>query len=279
MDDATHTLPITLQRARKASRISQLDLALRLGISQRHVSFVETGRSRPSRSLLLSWLQEIDCPLALRNAALLQAGYAPAYGAGAPDDPALRQATAALTRLLEAHDPMPALVLDAEWTVVRFNRGGLWLATLLMPFLASRPADAPLNMLDALAHPEGPVRCMTNLAEVGPALLAHLRQEAAATPALMPRVEAFAAVLKAKLGPRPAGFGLPSGRLPAPVLTTRFATPLGELAFFSLFTTFGTPQDISLASLRLEHIFPADEATAAIVRNAVDGFGSPPVTG
>ncbi|WP_075217759.1 helix-turn-helix domain-containing protein [Mongoliimonas terrestris] len=276
MDDATHTLPITLQRARKASRISQLDLALRLGISQRHVSFVETGRSRPSRPLLLAWLQEIDCPLAIRNAALLQAGYAPAYGSGDPDDPAWRQAHAALAGLLDAHDPMPALVLDAGWTVVRFNRGGLWLATLLMPFLADRPAGAPLNMLDALAHPDGPVRSMTNLAEVGPALLAHLRQEAAALPALTPKVETFAALLKARLGPRPAGLGASPGHPPAPVLTTRFATPVGELAFFSLFTTFGTPQDISLASLRLEHIFPADPATAAIVRAAVDGSGRPP---
>ncbi|WP_181706099.1 helix-turn-helix domain-containing protein [Chthonobacter rhizosphaerae] len=271
MDDATHTLPITLQRARKARRISQLELALRLGVSQRHVSFVESGRSRPSRALLMAWLDEVETPLALRNAAMLQAGYAPAYGDGGADDPALGHARAALTQLLEAHDPMPALVLDADWTVVHANRGGLWLAATLMPWLADMPAGARLNMVDALVRPDGPIRFMTNLAEVGPALLSHLRHEAATHPALTPRVEAFAGALKARLGrqrrPDPPGGCRPL----SPVLTTRFATAHGDLAFFSMFTTFGTPQDIGLASLRVEHIFPADEATARIVRAAVAG--------
>jgi transcriptional regulator with XRE-family HTH domain len=113
MDGFPQPLPQTLQCARKARHVSQLELSLRIGVSQRHVSFVESGRARPSRELLTRWLQELDAPLGLRNAALLQAGFAPAYRATTLADPDLAQANAALQQLLRAHEPMPALVLDA----------------------------------------------------------------------------------------------------------------------------------------------------------------------
>jgi transcriptional regulator with XRE-family HTH domain len=263
------SLPLTLRRARRLHRVSQLELSLRLGVSQRHVSFVESGRARPSRILLLAWLEELGASLATRNDALLQAGFAPAFGETANEALPGTQAGQALAQLLLAHEPMPAFVLDPLWTVRQANRGGMWLATLLMPWIATLPAGAPLNMLDALIHPEGPTRSMLNLREIGPSLLAHIRHEAVSHPALAPKAEAFAALLASRhgdlAGPRwaDAGSALP------PALTTRFGTPLGELAFFSMFTTFGTPQDITLASLRVEHIFPADEATARIVREAV----------
>ena len=267
MTALTHTLPATLQQARKARRISQLELSLRVGVSQRHVSFVESGRARPSRDLLLAWLQELDAPLALRNAALLQAGYAPAYSASTLADPALAQAHEALVRLLQAHDPMPALVLDAHWNLLQMNQGGRWLAATLLPWAASLPQDAPVNMLDLLAHPQGFTRHMLNLDEVGPALLAHLRDDASVQPALVPRVEAFAALLRSQLGAQALHSGWP--RPLAPVLTTRFATAHGPLAFFSMFTTFGTPQDITLASLRVEHMFAADASTRAVLQAEV----------
>lgn len=260
-------LPATLQQVRKARRWSQLELSMRLGVSQRHVSFVESGRARPSRELLLAWLQEVDAPLRQRNDALLQAGYAPAFSAAPLDDPSLTQASEALAQLLRAHDPMPALVVDAQWNLLQMNRGGAWLATLLMPWAAGLLGAAPVNMLDILAHPDGFTRHMLNLEEVGPALLAHLRDDAAAQPAIAERVERFAALLRDRLGERyaDAGWQLPA----APVLTTRYATPLGELAFFSMFTTFGTPQNITLASLRVEHMFAADEQTLAVLRSQV----------
>ena len=150
----TGSLPATLQQTRRARRLSQLELSMRLGISQRHVSFVETGRARPSRPLLLAWLTALDAPLVVRNAALLQAGYAPAYSAAPLGDPALAQANAALLELLRAHDPMPALVLDAHWNLLHANRGGQWLAATLMPGAVEMLAGAPLNMLDMLVHPE-----------------------------------------------------------------------------------------------------------------------------
>ncbi|MEL6401408.1 MAG: hypothetical protein AAFO87_08395 [Cyanobacteria bacterium J06607_6] len=123
---------------------------------------------------------------------------------------------------------------------------------------------APVNLLDLLSHPEGFTKPIVNLAEVGPAMLSILKHEASVQPAIAPKVEAFAARLCDRLG----GQALqPSGSRPtAPVLTTRYATQYGELAFFSMFTTFGTPQDITLASLRVEHLFAADEATQAILK-------------
>ena len=271
MNVLTHTLPITLQQARKARRLTQLELSMRVGVSQRHVSFVESGRSKPSRSLLMAWLHELDAPLVVRNAALLQAGYAPAYGQAPMGDPALAQANHALVQLLRAHDPMPALVVDAMWNVLHFNRGGAWLTATLVPWATSLPQDTPANMLDLLAHPEGFARHMLNLHEVGPALLAHLRDDASVQPALAPKVEAFARLLRDRLGAQSLQKGWP--RPMAPVLTTRFATPHGELAFFSMFTTFGTPQDITLASLRVEHMFAADEATRAVLVAQVQANG------
>lgn len=272
MTTTAPALPVTLQRVRKARRLSQLELSFRLRISQRHVSFVESGRARPSRELLAAWLEALEAPLAVRNEAMLQAGFAPAYGSAALTDPALAEANGALLHLLDAHDPMPALVLDAEWNLVRMNRGGAWLAATLM---GGAPPAGPVNLLDLLAHPDGLLRLLVNLAEVGPPLLAHLRHEVVAQPALGPRVEAVAALLEARLGPDrlQAGWTRPV----APVLTSRYTTPVGDLAFFSMFTTFGTPQDITLASLRVEHLFAADEPTRALVTAAVGNAG--PATG
>jgi transcriptional regulator with XRE-family HTH domain len=267
MNMLTHTLPITLQQARKASRLSQLELSMRVGVSQRHVSFVESGRAQPSRELLIAWLQELDAPLVVRNAAMLQAGYAPVYSQAPLADPAMAQANEALVRLLQAHDPMPAFVIDAQWNLVHLNQGGKWLAATLMPWaielLAPRADAAPINMLDMLCHPEGLTKNLLNLAEVGPAFLSHLRDDASVQPALAPKAETFARLLRTRLGSQSLHAGWP--RQVAPVLTSRFATAYGELAFFSMFTTFGTPQDITLASLRVEHMFAADTATREVL--------------
>ena len=262
METAIPSLRDTLQTARKSKRISQLELALRMGVSQRHVSFVESGRAQPSRELLLSWLHELQAPLALRNVALQQAGFAPVYRGSEMSDAVLAPVREALGRLLTAHDPMPAMVMDAAWNVLQMNRGAQWLALTLMPWIARLPQDQPINMLDAMLHPEGMTRHMINLDEVAPAMLAHLRDDATVVPELLPRVEQLATQMQKRLGKRP----LPVWpRQMAPVLTTRFSTAHGELAFFSMFSTFGTPQDITLASLRVEHIFAADELTRTVI--------------
>lgn len=267
MNRTSPALPEILREVRKARRMSQLELSMRVGVSQRHMSFVESGRSNPSRELLLAWLQELDAPLAVRNAAMMQAGYAPAFSAAPLNDPSLAPANEAMSQLLQAHDPMPALLLDADWNLLRMNNGARWLAVTLMPWVASEPPGAPMNVLDLLAHPDGFTRYMVNLDEVGPTVLAHLRAEASANPPLQPRVEAFADMLRDRLGVERLHAGWAPPR--APVLTTRFATVHGVLAFFSMFTTFGTPQDITLASLRVEHMFAADDATRAVIRSQV----------
>jgi transcriptional regulator with XRE-family HTH domain len=261
-------LTATLQIARKSRRISQLELSLRIGISQRHVSFVESGRSQPSRELLLAWLQELQAPLALRNVALLQAGFAPVYQGGEWDSAVLAPVREALSHLLQAHEPQPAMVIDAAWNVLQMNRGAQWLSRTLMPWMAQVLAENPnqsVNLLDAMLHTDGMMKHVTNLEEVAPALLAHLRDDASVALELTKRVDLLAEQLQQRLGKKALAIW---PRQMAPVLTTRFATVYGELAFFSIFSTFGTPQDITLASLRVEHLFAADAHTRAVLEQA-----------
>lgn len=266
MKTVAQSLRDILQNARKSRHISQLELGLRIGVSQRHVSFVESGRARPSRELLMTWLNELQVPLAVHNVALLQAGYAPLYRESQLSDVALSPAREALSQLLAAHDPMPAMVMDASWNVIQMNRGAQWLARTLMPWISQWPQDQALNMLDAMLHPEGMTRQMINIEEVAPAMLAHLRDHAMVVPELLPRVELLTVQLEQRVGKKwvQHSFKRQPRQIP-PVLTTRFSTEYGELAFFSMFTTFGTPQDITLASLRVEHMFAADTSTRAVV--------------
>lgn len=263
MDASQQALRERLQRARAAARLSQLALSLRIGVSQRHVSFVESGRARPSRDLLVTWLDVLGTPLTVRNAALLDAGYAPMYPAASLADPALATATTALRHLLDAHEPMPAWVIDAEWNVLQANAGARWLVGALVPWVLSASASQPLNMLSLMSHPDGLMSRIRNLREVGPPMLAHLRAEALAHPALQPMVDQFTTSLTARLGPDAAHrMSAPT----VPVLTTRFSTEHGVLSFFTMLTTFGTPLDITLASLRVEHMFAADAATREILQ-------------
>jgi transcriptional regulator with XRE-family HTH domain len=269
----------TLQQARRAERCSQLALALSLDVSQRHISFVESGRAKPSRALLLAWLQALNVPLMQRNTALLQAGFAPIFGldlpSAAPSAPHA-EVLAAISHLLSAHDPMPAFVLDADWQVQQSNRGAKWLMHALMPKLMQQlPADAQPNLIDAMLHPEGFGAALLNADEVAPAMLRMVREDARQHPPLHLRVAQLSALLRARLGPQAllAGFGTTDeAQTPLPpVLTSRFTSAFGELRFFSVFTTFGTPQNITLASLRIEQMFAADAATRQILQREV-GF-------
>lgn len=237
---------------------------MRVGVSQRHVSFVESGRAKPSRELLMAWLKELEAPLAVRNAAMLQAGYAPTYSTAALDDPRLRHANAALLQLLKTHDPMPAMVIDAQWNLLHINCGAQWLAATLMPGAADLMTNHPLNMLDMLVHPEGFTKQLVNLDEVGPVFLSELRDGVSVQPELAPKAEAFASLLRHRMGSR--GWHAAWPHATAPMLTLKFSTAYGPLAFFRMFSTFGSPQDITLSSLRVEHMFAADETTKAVLQ-------------
>jgi transcriptional regulator with XRE-family HTH domain len=237
-----------LANLRRQRRVSQLELGLRAGVSQRHLSCIETGRSRPTRGTLLALLDALDAPLPERNAALLAAGLAPAYSQHALDAPQLGPARDALQQLLHAPGSPPALVLDAEWNLVMANAG----VQRLLDLLGLPMPDAPANMLDSLLAEGGLRSCLLNEAEVCGEVLHRARRESLQVPALAARLQRLAPALPA--WPAPA--------VQSPLLLTRLRSQAGELRLFSMFSSFGSPQDVTLASLRIEHLFAADAATA-----------------
>jgi transcriptional regulator with XRE-family HTH domain len=252
-----------LREMRRGRALSQLELSLRVGMSQRHLSCIETGRAAPSRLMLLSLLDALDVPLAQRNDALLAAGFAPAFAEHPFDAPEMAPVREAIERLLTAHEPAPAMVLDASWNLMAHNRG----ATALLGWLgADRAALADptgrINMLRATLRHDG-LRALLVDADVICAEIWHrARREAAHHPPL--------AALLAELAPLapPPGTGMEL-RAPMPILTTRLNSSQGVLTFFSTFTTFGAPLEVTTASLRIEHFFPADEATRKVFEQGV----------
>ncbi|WP_374432873.1 helix-turn-helix domain-containing protein [Inhella sp.] len=242
------TAPHPITALRRERRISQLELGLRAGVSQRHLSCIETGRAQPGRATLLALLDALEAPLEARNAALLAAGLAPQYSQHALDAEPLAPARQALERLLHAPGAAPALVIDAEWNLLMANAGVQRLLELLgIPFPACQP-----NLLDFLLGPQGLRGCVLNEAEVCGEVLHRARREALHVPALAQRLHT--------LGPLP---DWPLPQVQAPLLFTRLRALDGQvLSLFSIFSSFGAPLDVTLASLRIEHLFPADMQTA-----------------
>lgn len=240
-----------LASLRKQRRYSQLELALRSGVSQRHLSCIETGRARAGRETLAALLDALGASLAERNQALLAAGYAPAHAESALDAPAMAPVRAALAQLLQAQDATPTLVLDGEYNVVMANRGLGRLLALLGPGMPT----GPLNLLRATLGEGGlRERCLN-----GDELCAELWGRAQREAEHLPRLKALLDELRPGL--KPWAQQLPSGQ---PALALRLRAADGQvLSFYSAFTSFGTPLDITLASLKVEHLFPADEATRA----------------
>lgn len=247
----------TLAALRAQRRISQLELSLRVGVSQRHLSCIETGRARASREMLIAVLDALDAPLAERNQVLLAAGFAPAYRETRLDDPEMAPVRAALMHLLDAHDPAPALVIDGAWNLVMANKG----LRGLMRLLGVDPAlldGGSFNLLRACLQPGGLRQLCVNELEVCAALWQRASSEAAHVPALRPLLAELQPHVPRPLAPAPV----------TPLLHTRLSSSAGELSFFSAFTSFGTPLDVTLASLRVEHFFPADAATRAALAQA-----------
>jgi transcriptional regulator with XRE-family HTH domain len=246
-----------LRSAREQRRLSQLDLALAAGISQRHLSYVENGKAMPSRALLHDLFESLGLPLASRNALLLLAGFAPLYTEKPLADGDMALVKAALDALLQAHAPNPAMVIDHDWNLIAANQGVIKLiqatgAASLLP---------GVNFLEFFLA-NGPFRStIVNYDEVLGELVSHVRQEALEHPPLAVMARKLEAAL-----PKRRHLALTAPRPALPVITTRFRTAQGELAFFSMFTTCGAPLDITAASLRVEHLFAADAATHAVVQ-------------
>jgi transcriptional regulator with XRE-family HTH domain len=251
----------SLRRWRASRRMSQLALALDAGVSQRHLSYVETGRSQPSRELLHALMDALDVPLAMRNELLMQGGYAPLYAQRALASADLQPVRNALAQLLVAHEPSPALVLDSGWNLVDSNRGAQRLIALLLgDAAAARLASPPPNMLRLFFDPQGLRPSVINFDECAAALLHHVRQAMLDQPELGGLLQQLGPWL-----PRAQSNAHGAPKPDAPLLHTRLHSAQGELRFFSMFTTFGTPHDITVASLRVEHLFPADDHTRAVV--------------
>jgi transcriptional regulator with XRE-family HTH domain len=239
-------------RARR--RMSQLDLALAAGVSARHVSFVETGRSRPSAEMVVQLAEHLDVPLRDRNALLLAAGYAPAYAQRDLDEPEMGPVRDAIDRVLRGHEPYPAIVVDRHWGLVAQNRA----VPLLISGVAAHLLQAPVNVLRLSLHPEGMAPRIVNLGEWRAHLLDRLGRQAVVSgdPALFALHEELAAYPGGAPGHAP---DLEAGSIAVPL---RLRAGDDELAFISTATTFGTATDVTVSELAIESFFPADERTA-----------------
>ncbi len=238
---------------RRRRRMSQLDLALEAGVSARHLSFVETGRSRPSAAMVVQLAEHLEVPLRERNALLLAAGYAPAYAQHDLGDPELAPVREALDRVLAGHEPYPALVADRHWGLVAANAA----LALLTEGVAAHLLEPPVNVLRLGLHPEGLAPRIVNLGEWRAHLLDRLFRQAVASgdPALF--------TLHAELVGYGGGDGVETVNEIAVPLVLRAGER--ELRFISTATRFGTATDITVSELVIESFFPADGATAAFV--------------
>jgi transcriptional regulator with XRE-family HTH domain len=237
---------------RQRRRLSQLQLSLAADVSARHLSFVETGRSQPSRALLLRLAEQLDVPLRERNTLLVAAGYAPSYRERALDDAGLRAVRAAVDRLLAGHEPYPAVVVDRWWTMVAANSS----IALLVEGVAPALLEPPVNVLRATLHPDGLAPRIRNLGQWRAHVLTRLRGQ----------VERTADERLAALLTELSGYGTPPAEgsthgYDGVAVPLRISSSRGDLNLLSTVATFGTALDVTLDDLSIESFFPADDAT------------------
>lgn len=258
-----------LRAWRERRRLSQMALALDAEVSTRHLSFLETGRARPSREMLLRLAEHLAVPLRERNALLLAAGYAPAYPERPLDDPALAAAREAAARVLAGHEPYPALAIDREWTLVAANRAVAPLLAGVAPSLL-RP---PVNILRLALHPKGLASRTVNLPEWRAHLLSRLERQIAVS------ADSGLARLLDELRAYPAPEGIavseeePSG-MAGVAVPFQVRAERGVLGFLSTTMVFGTPVDVTLSELAIEAFFPIDTRTAEAMRDLAGDAGS-----
>ena len=251
-----------LREWRQRRHLSQLDLAGDAEISARHLSFVETGRSAPSREMVLKLAERLDVPLRERNVLLVAAGFAPAFPQRSLDDPALKSARAAIDLVLKAHEPNPALAYDRHWNLVSANR----MVAPLLDGVPERLLGQPFNILRLAFHPEGLAPRTVNLGEWAAHLLDRLHRQCEAT--ADPELIKLYADLRSY--PLPARSGPVSPDNVAIPYKLRYKSDV--LSFISTTMVFGTPVDVTLSELALETFFPADDPTADRMRTIAAGL-------
>ncbi|UXI66816.1 helix-turn-helix domain-containing protein [Tahibacter amnicola] len=255
-----------LREWRQRRHLSQLDLACKVEMSSRHLSFLETGRSLPSRAMLLRLCEHLSLPLRERNALLLAAGMAPAFPQPALEDPDLAAARQAMDLVLAGHEPYPALAVDRHWHLIAHNRA----VAPLLTGVSQSLLQAPANVLRLSLHPEGLAPAIINFHEWKDHILLRLEQQATVT--ADPVLHALHAELAAY--PAPAGASQADHATverPAMVVPFRLRTALGDLSFIGTTTVFGTPMAVTLAEVAIESFFPADAATSNILRKLAEG--------
>lgn len=256
-----NSFPGLLKTWRQSRGISQLELALRCDSSQKHISFLESGRSRPSRTMVFVVSEALEVPLRDRNELLLAAGFAPKYRETAPTDEMLSTVTSALEQILKGNEPYPAMVFDRFHNVIQANTGALRLQMFL--FGVERLEDLPevsVNLVKGLLHPEGYGRYITNWDVVSSVMLRRLQAEANA--AGNPK-EALDIIEECAAYPNvPENWRqLVAQDWQNPVLTVDIEKDQTKLSFLTTLTTLGTPFDITLQEIRVESFFPADDQT------------------
>lgn len=254
-----------LREWRQRRRMSQMDLALEAEISTRHLSFLETGRSQPSRDMVLLLTEKLDMPLRERNVMLASAGYAPVYSERSLDDPALKSMRDAIDLVLKGHEPYPALAVDRHWSLVAANTALFSLVQGVDPALLK----PPVNVLRLSVHPAGLARRIVNFSEWRDHLVARLHHQVNVTgdavlSALIEELRAYPIPDAAKRMPhaKPHHADI--------VVPLQLMTEEGVLTFFSTTTVFGTPVDVTLSELAIEAFFPADAETADALRRMAE---------
>lgn len=245
----TGTFGGVLKDWRGRRRISQLDLGLAANVSARHISFLETGRARPSKSMVMQLSETLDMPRADRNVLLNAAGFSPAYRARGLDVAEMSHIRGAMDWTLQQHDPFPGLALDRHWNIININKAG----KLLLGALQLGPGD---SLLDAFANP-GPLReALLNWPEVARHSIVRLKTESnhfGGDPVLDTAIEKLRDSL-------PSADSEKDEQIPA-VIPVKFNTQAGILSFFSTIAQFGSAEDVVLADLKIELMFPADDVT------------------
>ena len=261
-----------LKSWREMRKCSQLDLALTSRISQRHVSFLESGRARPSRDMVLQLSEALEVPLRERNTLLNAAGFAAMYRETELKSAVMAPVREALKLMLDHHEPNPASVVDREWNLLMGNPALVRVFGLVGDVAAMWQRVCPdgvHNVLKVTFHPEGFRPYIANFDEAAPVLLNRTRREAAACGSdkllkLIDEILAYPGI--------PEAWRAPDWQAPPPpVLPLHLAKGELQLKLFSMITTFGTPQDITTDELRVEGFFPADAASAALLKALAAG--------
>jgi len=264
--EAEAAFPRLLRRWRQKRRLSQLDLALSSGVSQRHVSYLESGRANPSRKMILQLSETLEVPLRDRNGWLTAAGFAPVFRSRSLDDPQMAQVMGAVRMMLTAHEPFPAVALDRAWNVRMSNRSFDLLGAMLGDDVWARVGGDQRNLMRLFFHPQGIRPFITNWSAVGPLIWRRAQREAEALGGLE-----MQAVLD-DLAPLQDEESLWSASDTAlvPVMPFNMDVMGVRISMFAVVATFGTAQDVTADELRIETMFPADAETEALFRSAAD---------